>query len=144
MKSILIYNRGVIAFKFVYRRQCNAFDAICIVCRILHRKNACRLQYNWHLLERVLDQLFSQIKITGSGQKFERTTVWTMVWRWSDQSSFWSEESDHRRIRAHLGLIITSSSALVSDQKCFRTQLGLIRDHFEPLFLFSFFVIFLL
>ena len=28
-----------------------------------------------------------------------------MVWRWSDQRSLWSGKSDHRRIRAHLGLI---------------------------------------
>ena len=35
----------------------------------------------------------SQTEITGSGRKFERTTVWSMVWRWSDQSSFWSEKS---------------------------------------------------
>ena len=114
-------------------------------------------------------------EITGSGRKFERTSVWTMVWRWSDQRSIWSEKSDHRRIRAHLGLIrgefkrnwidhnlfertfvwseatssaigliITSSSALGSDQKCFRTQLGVIRDHFERIILFHFFVFLLL
>ena len=47
----------------------------------------------------------SQTKITGSGRKFERSTVWSMVWRWSDQRSIWSEESDHRQIRAHLVLI---------------------------------------
>ena len=41
--------------------------------------------------------------------------VWTMVWRWSDQRSIWSKKSGHRRIRAQLGLIITSSSALGSD-----------------------------
>ena len=52
--------------------------------------------------------------------------VWTMVWRWSDHRSLWSEKSDHRRIRAHLGLIITSSSALLSDQRRLRAQLGLI------------------
>ena len=49
--------------------------------------------------------VYSQTEITGSGRKFERTTLWTMVWRWSDQRSIWSEKSDHRRIRAHLGLI---------------------------------------
>ena len=27
----------------------------------------------------------SQTEITGSGRNFERTIVWTMVWRWSDQ-----------------------------------------------------------
>ena len=64
--------------------------------------------------------------------------VWTMVWRWSDQRSIWSEKSDHRQIRAQLGLIKTSSSALGSDQKCFRTQLGLIRDKFECLIFFFF------
>ena len=31
--------------------------------------------------------------------------VWTMVWRWSDQRSIWSEKFDQRPIRAHLGLI---------------------------------------
>ena len=133
----------------------------------------------------------SQTEITGSGRKFERTTVWSMVWRWSDQSSFWSEESGpwsgDGLIRGQLGLkslIIgrfertrvwseatssaiwcdhnlfertlvwseaassaiwcdhnlfehtlvwseATSSAIESDHKCFRTQLGLIRDHFE-------------
>ena len=81
-------------------------------------------------------------KITGSGRKFDRTTVWTMVWRWSDQRSIWSEKSDHRRIRAQLGLIITSSSALRSDQKRFRTPLAQIRDHFERIMFFSFFCFF--
>ena len=47
----------------------------------------------------------SQTEITGSGRKFERATVWMMVWRWSDQRSIWSKKSDHRRIRAHLSLI---------------------------------------
>ena len=37
----------------------------------------------------------SQTEITGPGRKFERTKVWTMVWRWSDQRSVWSEKSDH-------------------------------------------------
>ena len=41
---------------------------------------------------------------TGSDQ-FERTTVWTMVMRWSGQRSIWYEKSDHRWNRAHLGLI---------------------------------------
>ena len=100
-----------------------------------------------------------QTEITGSGRKFERTTVWAMVWRWSDQRSIWSDKSDQRRLRAQfgliitsssallsdqrrlrpqLGLIITSSSALASDQKCFRTQLGLMRDHFERFFFYFF------
>ena len=102
----------------------------------------------------------SQTENTGSERKFERTTVWTMVWRWSDQRSIWSEKSDQRqfrvqvgliitsssalwsdqrRLRAQLGLIITSLSALGSDQKCFRTHLGLIRDHLERLIFFCFF-----
>ena len=88
--------------------------------------------------------------------------IFTMVWRWSDQRSIWSEKSDQTRLRAQLGLIITSSSALLSDQrqlrtqlgliitsssalgsdqKCFWTQLGLIRDHFEAI-IFSFFFVF--
>ena len=83
----------------------------------------------------------SSTEITGSGRNFQRTSVWRMVWRWSDQTSIWSEKSDHRRIRALLGLIITSSSAIGSDHKCFRTQLGLIRDHFERN-IFSFFCFF--
>ena len=57
----------------------------------------------------------SQTEITGSGQKLERTTVWTMVWSWSGQRSIWSEKSDHRRIRVHLSLIINGSSAIGSD-----------------------------
>ena len=57
--------------------------------------------------------------------------VWTMVWRWSDQISIWSENPDHRRIRAQLGLIITSSSALGSDQERLRVHLGLSRSDFE-------------
>ena len=35
----------------------------------------------------------SQTKTTGSGRNFEGTTVWTMVWRWSDQWSIWSQKS---------------------------------------------------
>ena len=65
-------------------------------------------------------------EITWSGRKFESTSVWTMVWRWSDQISIWSENPDHRRIQAQLCLIITSSSALGSDQERLRAQLGLI------------------
>ena len=42
-----------------------------------------------------------------------------MVWSWSDQGSIWSEKSDHRRIRAHLSLVINGSSAIGSDQKGF-------------------------
>ena len=83
----------------------------------------------------------SQTKITGSGRKFERITVWTMVWSSSDQESIWSEKSDHRRIRAHLSLIINDSRAIGYNQKCFWTQSGLIKDHFECL-IFSFFVFF--
>ena len=62
-----------------------------------------------------------------------------------DLEMVWSEvilvsKSDHRRIRAHLRLIINGSSAIGSDQKCFWTQLGLIRDHFKGLFfIFCFF-----
>ena len=54
----------------------------------------------------------SQTEITGSGRNFERATVCTIVWRWSDQRSFWFEKSDQRRLPAQLGLIIISSSAL--------------------------------
>ena len=64
--------------------------------------------------------------------------VWTMVWKWSDQRSNLTEKSDQRRLRAPLDQIITSSSALGSDQKCFWMQLSLIRDHFECL-IFSLF-----
>ena len=100
--------------------------------------------------------LCSRTEITDSGRKFERTTVWTMVWSSSDQRSIWSEKSDHRRIRAHLSLIINGSGAIGSNQKCirahlsliindssaigsdqkyFRTQLRLIKDPFEhPIF----------
>ena len=83
--------------------------------------------------------LCSQTESTGSGPKFECTIVWAMVWSWSDQRSIWSDKSDHRRIRAQLSLIINRSSAIGSDQKCFRTLLALIRDHLERLILFSFF-----
>ena len=38
----------------------------------------------------------SQTEITGSGWTFERTTVWTMVWRWSDQRLCWSDKSEPR------------------------------------------------
>ena len=84
---------------------------------------------------------YPSTKITGSGRKLERTTVWTMVWSWSGQRSVRSEKPDHRRIRANLSLIINGSSAIGSDQKCFSTQLGLIRDHFKrpSIFIFSFF-----
>ena len=38
----------------------------------------------------------------------ERTTVWTMVWRWSDQRLFWSEKSgpwsEYGLIRIQIGL----------------------------------------
>ena len=61
----------------------------------------------------------TQTEITGSGRNFERATVCTMVRRWSDQKSIWSEKSNQRRLRAQLGLIITSSSALGFDQNCF-------------------------
>ena len=72
----------------------------------------------------------SQTEITGSGRKFEHSTIWTMVWSWSGQISNWSEKSDLRRIRAHLSLIInrferswvwseTHSSALEPDHKRF-------------------------
>ena len=75
----------------------------------------------------------SQTEVTGSGRKFERTTVWSMIWRWSDQRSIWSEKSDHRRIRAHLGLIRADfertwvcsemfSNAVLSDQGPFRAH----------------------
>ena len=95
----------------------------------------------------------SQTEITGSGRKFERTTVWTMVWRWSDQRWFWSEKSGpwsgNGLIRGQFGLKsliiggferiwvwseatssaigsdITYSSALWSDQRHLRAQLGL-------------------
>ena len=39
--------------------------------------------------------LCSQTEITGSGKRFERTIVWTMVWFWSDQRSVRSGRSDH-------------------------------------------------
>ena len=101
----------------------------------------------------------SQTEITGSGRKFERTTVSTMVWIRSGRRSIWSEKSHHKRIRAHLSLIINCSGAIGSDrkrirvhlsliingssvnwsdQKCYQTQLGLIRGHFER-FIFSIF-----
>ena len=83
-----------------------------------------------------------QTEITRSGWKFERITVWTLVWSWSGQRSIWSEKSDHRRIRQHLSLIISGTSANGYEQKCFRMQLGLIRDHFERLIFFSFFLFF--
>ena len=84
--------------------------------------------------------LCSQTEITGSGRKFERTTVWTIVWTWSDKRSIWSDKSDHRRIRAHLGLIRTNfernwvwsemfSNAIWSDQVPF----------WAPFFIFCFF-----
>ena len=39
--------------------------------------------------------LCSQTEITGSGKRFERTIVWTMVWFRSDQRSIRSGRSDH-------------------------------------------------
>ena len=39
--------------------------------------------------------LCSQTGITGSGKRFERTIVWTMVWFLSDQKSIRSARSDH-------------------------------------------------
>ena len=69
----------------------------------------------------------SQTEITGSGRKLKAL-----------QSGRWS---GFGLIRGQFGLIITSSSARGSDQKCFRTQLGLIRDNFEGL-LFFFFLFF--
>ena len=59
------------------------------------------------------------------------------AWVWSEANSS-ALGSDQRQLRAQLGLIITSSSALPSDQTLFRTQLALIRDHFEHL-IFSIF-----
>ena len=50
----------------------------------------------------------SQTEITRSGWKFERTTVWTMVWRWSDQRLFGCEKSgpwsEDDLIRIQIGL----------------------------------------
>ena len=46
--------------------------------------------------------------------------------------------SDQKRIRAHLSLIINGLSAIGSEQKCFWTQLGLIRDHFGTPYFFIF------
>ena len=80
----------------------------------------------------------SQTEITGSGQKFERTTVWTMVWSRSGRRSIWSEKSRRRRIRAHLSLIKNGSSVNGSDQKCYQTQLGMIREQFERFIFFHF------
>ena len=68
----------------------------------------------------------SQTKITGSGRKIERTTIWTMVWSWSGQRSTWFEKSDHRRIRAHLSLIMNGSSAIGSDRNCIWEHLSQI------------------
>ena len=86
----------------------------------------------------------SQTEITGSGRKFERTKVRTMVWSWSVQRSNWSEKSDNKRIWAHMSVIINGLSAIGSDQKYFWTQLCLIGNHFErPIFLlFCFFLVF--
>ena len=39
--------------------------------------------------------LCSKTEITGSGKRFERTIVWTMVWFRSDQRSIRSGRSDH-------------------------------------------------
>ena len=84
--------------------------------------------------------LFFQTKITGSGNCFARSIVWsevTSVWSvvtsglyWSDQMSFpsglvWSE---------------ADSSAHWSDQIRFWAQLVLIRDHFARIFFFQFVV----
>ena len=49
-----------------------------------------------------------------------------MVWIWSGQRSIWSEKSDHRRIRAHLSLLINGLSAIGSDRKRIRAYLSLI------------------
>ena len=76
----------------------------------------------------------SQTEITGSGRRFERTRVWTMVWNWSGQRSIWSEKSDHRRIRAHLSLIINGSSATGSDRKRIREMLALPRGNNKAAF----------
>ena len=88
-----------------------------------------------------------QTEITGSGRKFERTTVWTMVWRLSDQRSMCSENSDHRRIRAHLGWSEATSSAIGSDHNLFvvtfvwsettSTAIGSDHNLFERSFVWS-------
>ena len=45
-----------------------------------------------------------QTEITGSGKRFERTIVWTMVWFRSDQRSIRSGRSDHSLFSLDHGL----------------------------------------
>ena len=61
----------------------------------------------------------SQTKITGSGRKFESIRVWTMVWRWSDQRSIWSEKSDHGRFKRTWVWSEATSSAIGSNHNLF-------------------------
>ena len=76
----------------------------------------------------------SQTEITGSGRNFERNTVCTMFWSWSDQGSIWSEKSDHRRIlesdhkRFERNGVWSEmfSSAIESDQGPFRVPIFFI------------------